>query len=137
MEILKCIHKVSNGDLRKAITFLQSAYTFYGKQISVEAIEEIAGVVPEKIINSLFKACHSNSFDNLQKNVKNIISLAFPAPQVLSQLFDKILSSHDLSDFQKSHCSLYLSQIDRRLLDGSDEYIQLLDSVAYIMKLIC
>lgn len=137
MQILKTIHTVSKGDLRKAITFLQSAHTFYGNQISSDAIEEIAGVVSEKIINSLFKACNSNSFDNLQKNVKNIISFAYPAPQVLSQLFDKILLSDELSDLQKSNCSIYLSQIDRRLLDGSDEYVQLLDAVAYIMKQIC
>lgn len=83
--VIDSLIRVSDGDLRKAITFLQSAArlhnptkqaavdkdgdeemddatknadgTSVGEPITVKSIEEIAGVIPEESINRLLKAC--------------------------------------------------------------------------------
>ena len=136
-KVMEGIVEVSRGDLRKGITFLQTANTFYGSEMREEDVREIAGMVPPSFIQQLFRACQSNSFERLEKQVRETIKNGFSAPQVLSQLFDFILNDTQLSNRQKSDCSIYLAQTDRRLLDGSDEFLQLLDALSYLMKQFC
>lgn len=91
--------KISEGDLRKAITFLQSATRLTGgKEVTEDIITDIAGVstsylatpilfgdlaltfkwsvlfqvIPATTINGVFTACHSGSFDKLEAVVKVI-----------------------------------------------------------------
>lgn len=45
--VLDCVMQVSNGDLRKAITYLQSTHTFYGADLDVPHIVQIAGIIPD------------------------------------------------------------------------------------------
>jgi len=48
--VLDRIMAVSNGDLRKAITYLQSTHTFYGADLDVAHIVQIAGVIPDAMV---------------------------------------------------------------------------------------
>jgi replication factor C subunit 2/4 len=129
--------EVSNGDLRKAITFLQSAHSLYGKQTTVDAITEIAGNVPNKTIEGLVKAATSNSFDQLQKAVTSLIASGYPAAQVLSQLFDQVASSKILDNVQKANISEVIAQADKCLQDGADEFLQLMSVLSSYMKQTC
>jgi replication-associated recombination protein RarA len=45
---LQSVWKVTDGDLRKAISMLQSAQLFHdeGEQLTLESIREISGVCP-------------------------------------------------------------------------------------------
>lgn len=57
--------KVSEGDLRKAITFLQSATRLTGgKEVTENVITDIAGVIPPETINGIFAACQGGSLTN-------------------------------------------------------------------------
>lgn len=90
--------KISEGDLRKAITFLQSATRLTGgKEVMGDVITDIAGVsksylatpgspfhsrdlvrffgpsfqvIPATTIDGIFTACQSGSFDKLEAVVK-------------------------------------------------------------------
>lgn len=62
---------VSEGDLRKAITFLQSATRLTGgMEVTEKVITDIAGVIPDETIDGIFAACQSGSFDKLEIVVK-------------------------------------------------------------------
>lgn len=43
----------SGGDMRKAITYLQSVTRLYGDQITMDSVNVIAGVIPEVVLFSL------------------------------------------------------------------------------------
>ena len=64
--------KISEGDMRKAVMFLQSASRLCGQDESVtsQIIMDITGVVPETMLDSLMKACRSNSYEKLDSEVK-------------------------------------------------------------------
>ncbi|CAJ0959881.1 unnamed protein product [Ranitomeya imitator] len=63
--------EVSEGDLRKAITFLQSATRLNaGKEITEQVVTEIAGVIPKETIEGVLAACQSGSFEKLEIVVK-------------------------------------------------------------------
>lgn len=95
--------KISEGDLRKAITFLQSATRLTGgKEVSEDVITDIAGVIPAATIDGIFTACHSGSFDKLEAVVKNLIDEGHAATQLVNQLHDAIIENENLSDKHKS-----------------------------------
>ncbi|XP_028857767.1 replication factor C subunit 4 isoform X2 [Denticeps clupeoides] len=72
-EAIQALVKVSDGDLRKAITFLQSVARLNGeKEITESAVIEIAGVVPSKLVDGLLQICYKGTFDKMEIAVKEV-----------------------------------------------------------------
>jgi len=161
--LLKC----SEGDLRKAITFLQSASRLVGAvqapstdkkrkrpkidddedddamdvdsapasagtAVTVQSIEEIAGVIPTPTIDSLLSAMKPQSkgtvYGRVAKAVEDLVAEGWSATQVVTQLYDRIvITDESVSDWQKGRIVLCFSEVDKRLVDGSDEHLTVLD----------
>ncbi|KAM6963374.1 replication factor C subunit 4 [Aplochiton taeniatus] len=136
-EAIAALVKTSEGDLRKAITFLQSAARLnMDKEIMESAIVEIAGVVPTKLIDNLLQICYKGTFEKLEVAVRNMVDEGYAATQILSQLHD-IIISEDLSDKQKSVITEKMAVVDKCLVDGANEYLQMLSLCAVIMQEAC
>jgi replication factor C subunit 2/4 len=112
--------KSSEGDLRKAITFLQSAARLVGavsskkdsdgdeemdsdrKAVTVKIIEDIAGVIPDNTIDSLVQALRPQSSTDAYKTisnvVENLVADGWSAGQVVSQV------SYDTLIIRRSIC---------------------------------
>ena len=113
--------KCSEGDLRKAITFLQSAARLVGavglkdedgedgedamdvddkegKIITVKSVEDIAGVIPDETIEQLVKAMQPRSkglvYEAVAEVVTNMVADGWSATQVVTQVCR--FSSHTL-----------------------------------------
>ena len=106
--VVSALISTSNGDLRRAITYLQSASrlsmsTTPPTDITPSDIEEIAGVVQTSVINDFAgtlgvelvtadamevdsNATRAKNFDAIRKTVKGIIRQGYSASQVLSQV---------------------------------------------------
>ena len=80
-EVYKEIIRVIEGDLRKSITLLQSASRF-ADEITVETISELAGVVPDEVIDNFISATKQSKITQLQTIVNDVILDGFPANQV-------------------------------------------------------
>ncbi|EFA84017.1 replication factor C subunit [Heterostelium album PN500] len=134
-EVYQAIHAVSDGDLRKAITYLQSSYRFYGsRELTPDNIYNISGTVPPKLIETLINTCKSNSYDKLQSNLQQLVTKGYPASQILVQIFDQVTNHKSFSDKQKALIAMKIGDVDRNLVDGSEEFLQLFDTVSFIMK---
>ncbi|KAL5476166.1 hypothetical protein EMCRGX_G026080 [Ephydatia muelleri] len=130
--------QVSEGDLRKAITFLQSAHRYKtGDAIAPKDILEIAGVIPEHIIEGLIKACYSDCYDQLQTCVKSLMAEGYSCAQTINQLHDRLVTDESLTDQCKSVISERMGLVDKRLLDGADEFLQMMDLCTVIMNQFC
>uniref|UniRef100_A0A8C5G454 Replication factor C subunit 4 n=1 Tax=Gouania willdenowi TaxID=441366 RepID=A0A8C5G454_GOUWI len=133
-ESIAALVQVSEGDLRKAITFLQSAARLnVEKEISERVVIEIAGVVPSKMVHDLLQICFKGTFEKLEVAVRDLVDEGFAATQVLSQLHDSIIES-DLNDKQKSVITEKMAVVDKCLADGADEYLQLLSLCSVVMQ---
>jgi replication factor C subunit 2/4 len=133
--ILDC----SNGDMRKAVTLLQSSHQICpaGVQITPELVVDIAGKVPLDIMDALWNSMKKGStFAKMQNSVMELCYQGFPMSSILSQLYDDVISkpSTGLTDLDKATICDKLAQADQCLLDGSNEEIQLLDVAALIMR---
>ncbi|XP_045905987.1 replication factor C subunit 4-like [Micropterus dolomieu] len=133
-ESIAALVKVSEGDLRKAITFLQSAARLnVNKEITERTVIEIAGVIPPKMIDNLLQICFKGTFEKLEVAVRNMVDEGYAATQILSQLHESIIEQ-DLSDKQKSAITEKMAVVGKCLSDGADEYLQMLSLCSVIMQ---
>ncbi|PYH47939.1 replication factor C subunit 2 [Aspergillus saccharolyticus JOP 1030-1] len=141
----------SEGDLRRAITYLQSAAKLVGagraekvdeeedtemtdessELITIRTIEEIAGVVPESVLDDLTGALQpkkvGSSYDAVSRVVTDIIADGWSASQLLLQLYRRMIYNDAIPDIQKNKIVTVFSEMDRRLVDGADEHLTILD----------
>ena len=81
-ETLSQLSKVSRGDMRSAITTLQSARRLFGKRISAQNILDVSQFVPDSDIQKLFDAMMQPSYEKLQKVVQDLVYEGYSALQV-------------------------------------------------------
>ncbi|KAK1636738.1 replication factor C [Colletotrichum phormii] len=144
--------KCSEGDLRKAITFLQSAARLVGagekdaaggdamdvdkKPVTVKIIEDIAGVIPDKTIDTLISAIRphgaGDTYAGVAKVVEDMVADGWSAGQVVTQLYQALVFDETIPDVQKNKIVLIFSEVDKRLVDGADEHLSILDLVLRI-----
>lgn len=137
MEALATLNRASEGDMRRAITYLQSAARLYGSSISSDNLINVSGVISEHVVRTFHQACKSGFFDQAQKVVTDIIDEGYPVSQILSQLHDLVVPAEDISDEQKAQICERLAEADKCLIDGADEYLQLLDVASSTMRSFC
>ncbi|KAI9927762.1 hypothetical protein AWENTII_012594 [Aspergillus wentii] len=139
----------AEGDLRRAITYLQSAARLVGARrkkdgdedsemtddspelITVRTIEEIAGVIPENVIDSLVQAMQpkkiGSSYEPVAAVITDIIADGWSSTQLLIQLYRRIVFNDAIPDIQKNKIVTAFSEMDKRLVDGADEHLSILD----------
>jgi len=138
----------SEGDMRRAIMYLQSASRLCGAGagengeaeggvITQAVVLNIAGVVPVDVVDKVIATCSSDSYEELDKVIKNVILEGYAASQVLSQMFDRLVSMDTLSDKQKAVIFEKMAVTDKCLMDGADEYLQLMALFSTVMNQTC
>lgn len=166
--------RVADGDLRKAITFLQSAArlvnatqgppskkrkrvidedegmdvdsdaTLVDKDtVSLQAIAEIAGVIPASTLNtfsdSLFPKSSSRSirYNEIAKVVENMVAEGWSASQTVAQLYEQVMFDERVEDVRKVRLVGIFSETDKRLVDGGDEHLAVLDLGVRVAAVLC
>lgn len=125
----------SEGDLRKAITYMQCAAKLKPDQcIKSSDVLEIAGILKEEVIEKILDTCSTGSFEKVEQCVQDIIYEGYSCIQVVSQLHDHLIERGDIIDAKKAIIFDKIAEVDNNLIEGSDEYLQLLDILTLIMK---
>jgi len=174
--VVETLLRCSEGDLRKAITFLQSAARLVGADggqakagtdasdgkkrkrktiedddddedgdamdvdttsssstpITVSSVSEIAGVIPPTTLSTLTTAVQPSSkgtpYSRVSTAVEDLVAEGWSASQLVSQLYDEIVvRDESVGDWQKARIVGLFSETDKRLVDGSDEHLTVLD----------
>ncbi|CAG8601513.1 4429_t:CDS:2, partial [Cetraspora pellucida] len=133
-QTLEELATLSEGDLRKAIMYLQSASKLHKKEmITSESIREITGVVPDDIINSLIESAKSKKNEiQLEEEVVKAMGSGFSAVQILSQIQDQILADYQINETQKARIGEFIGQFDKYLADGTDEHLVITNLIKII-----
>ncbi|KAG5892235.1 hypothetical protein JTB14_022300 [Gonioctena quinquepunctata] len=134
---LDTLVETSGGDMRRAITCLQSCAKLTGssKKIDISNVLEVTGVVPEYWLKNFLKVCKGLvDYNRLESFIQNLMLEAYAASQILEQLNDHLIESDEFNDKQKALIGEKLGAVSYRLQDGGSEYIQLLDLANTIIK---
>jgi replication factor C subunit 2/4 len=133
-EVLDALIEVSQGDMRRAITYLQSIHRLYGNDINVESVYMVSGSIPKKEIQDVLTICQSNSFGQVQACVNKLSLDGYSAGQFLEQLLSHVIAQPDLTNVQKSIIVDAIARADQCLVDGADEFLQMFSVFSVIMK---
>lgn len=152
--VLEEVLKIANGDLRKAITLLQSAARLHSTlatavdeegdvdatdtadRVTIDSIREIAGSVPKNVLKSLLDAAESKQFQKIFNSVEDAVMEGWSAVEIVNQLHDEIILNDSFTSEQKNKFSRALFETDARLTNGTDEHIQLLNLVTKISEVV-
>ncbi|EEP82791.1 activator 1 37 kDa subunit [Uncinocarpus reesii 1704] len=162
--VIDALIRCSEGDLRRAVTYMQSAARLVGSGlagksgkdeggdeempdadssgvITVQNVEEIAGVVPDNVVNRLIDAMQPKKggsvYEGVAKVVTDIVADGWSAGQILSQMYQATVFNESIPDIQKNDIVMIFSEFDKRLIDGADEQLSILDlalSISGIMS---
>ncbi|KAK7043653.1 Subunit of heteropentameric Replication factor C (RF-C) [Paramarasmius palmivorus] len=156
-EVVHSLIANSSGDLRRAITYLQTAHrlstsTDPPTTITPRDIQEIAGVVPDAVINGFVRVLGIDipesmeidatlptkgaSFDAIRNKVREICQEGYSASQVLSQVHDVVVLHPTLQAQHKSQCALIFAEADKALCDGADEELWILEVALRVHKVV-
>jgi len=141
-ENVKCAPRVlarlvdaSGGDMRRAITSLQSTARLKGED-GIEEIDvlEVVGTVPDIWLDRMIDIGRTYDYQKMDGFVEDLIFDSYSAAQVLEQLHDKIVFSTDLLDKQKALICKTISVCAYRLQEGCSEYVTLLHLLCSVAK---
>jgi nuclear protein localization family protein 4 len=166
--------RVADGDLRKAITYLQSAARLVGAvqaqpssrkgkkvvldddddemdidsptsstAITLAQIAEIAGIIPSATLALLTDSLHPTSasrsirYAEIARVVENMVAEGWSATQTLTQLYEQVMYDERVKDDQKVRLVGVFSETDKRLVDGGDEHLAVLDLGVRVAGVLC
>ncbi|XP_974716.2 replication factor C subunit 4 [Tribolium castaneum] len=138
-ETLATLVETSGGDMRRAITSLQSCAKLKGSgvPISIDDVLEVTGVVPERWLKKFLDVCKTKDQNKLQAFLKEMMFEAYAASQILEQLNQYIVNFEGFTDQQKAIIGQKLGVVSFKLQDGGSEFIQLLDLGCSIIRAFC
>jgi len=127
-QAIKTISYVSNGDMRKGIMLLQNL-NYLDKKFDVDDVYFISNLVPEKKLEEIIDVCityDGNSTLKIRNLANELNSSGYPISVLLTQLVEHIVKNKIIDDQVKSLICLHVSNVEKRLVDGANEYLQLL-----------
>ena len=138
-DILQTISKICKGDVRRSIMLLQNLKHIQQiKKINTDTVHDIANCVPPYLIDDIWHNVLKNKkikIKDIVEHVKELKSLSYPLNNIFEQLQKKICDS-DIDDNKKSLISIQIAVSERQLIDGADEFIQLLNVICYSKSVI-
>ncbi|XP_025837281.1 replication factor C subunit 4 isoform X2 [Agrilus planipennis] len=136
-DVFNVVVSAVGGDMRRAITCLQSCSRLRGKneQININDVYEVTGIVPEKWFNDYIEACKKEPKD-VADMVDTILLEAYPASQFVEQFNDWLINQENISDKQKALIGNKLGVVSFHLQEGGSEFVQLLDLGCAVWKVL-
>jgi replication factor C subunit 2/4 len=127
--VLDRVLEVAGGDMRRAVTTLQSVHTLSqggGSTIDSNVIAEIVGITPPAMVDELWRACALPTFDMMQAAVGEVCASGFSAQLLLSSLIRKLVEDQVLTEAYKADIAIRMAEAEKNMIDGADEYLQLM-----------
>ena len=128
--------KISQGDLRKAITALQVAAALE-KNVTRELIYETSATAPPESLHQYLMACRQDGFHAARRRLRELLDrYGLAGTDFVNQLHRELYSADFLSELQKLELTELMADIDFRLVEGGGETIQLDALTARLSKLL-
>lgn len=132
--VLNHLVGICDGDLRTAIMYLQNMKYLEGS-IGIDEVNEIVSSIPKYFIDQITKLTLQGTDENAEQIhtlTKSINSSGYSMSNITRQLNHIVIFNKNLSDKQKAEISVRFSTIEKYLIDGANEYLQLLNLLMFI-----
>jgi len=117
--------RISQGDLRKAITALQVAAALE-TNVSRDLIYETSATAPPESLHQYLMACRQDGFHAARRRLRELLDrYGLAGTDFVNQLHRELFGADFLSELQKLELTELMADIDFRLVEGGGESIQL------------
>ncbi len=139
-DVLTGLVACCDGDLRKAITTLQSAHRMGAGPLDDDAVAEVACLVPKDVVDR-FDTVTSGRGSNadVRQCVDNAVYEGYSMAQLMTQYAARLSSTEAegvaaMNSMQKAVVAQILAEAEHRLIDGTDEKIQMYNVASRISQ---
>lgn len=131
MALLDDILQQADGDMRRAVTTLQSVHCLAagGEAVTRDSLAEIAGLPPAAVVEDVLwtqALVESKSFGDMQHAVEDLCLEGYAAKFLLLGLLPKVAASTTLSERHKAELAIRMAQAEKNMVEGADEFLQLM-----------
>ena len=136
MEALEQLVVVSEGDLRQAVTLLQTASKFHKRGPQADDIYELSGVIDfdktiiPRVFNDFLDSWLSGNFDRIMSSVEGLFREGYSGLQIISQINDEIVKGTRFNSQMKQKIAVLMARTEKCIIDGADEELQILNLCA-------
>lgn len=137
-DVKQALFEVSDGDCRRLENILQSCAVL-NKKINSEIVYSMASVAKPKEVNEVLSIAVSGNFLESRKKLLNLmldygLSGLDIIKQIQKEIWNLNLSKDEkINDQKKVELVDKCGEVEFRMVEGSDEYIQLESFLAYVM----
>jgi replication factor C subunit 2/4 len=150
----------AQGDMRKAVTFLQSCHQLTGHtsaleslsaasvtaavisdsaEITSEMVADVSGRVERHHMDALWSVLlqsRTTRFDTLQAAVSELVYQGYPMGSILQQLLEYVVQGlpSQMSDLDKALIGEKIAEAEQCLVNGASESLQLMDVASFIAR---
>ncbi|GMH66433.1 hypothetical protein TL16_g04427 [Triparma laevis f. inornata] len=130
--VIPLISKLSGGDLRSAVTTLQSASQLNGKHVTKDIVLQTSGDIPESDLQPFVSSLKSSNYDSMQQSVTDLIADGWSGQLILKGLSEMVMDS-EMKDLGKAEVAVKVGEADRRLIEGGEEWLVVMDVGGCVM----
>ena len=128
----KALFDVCEGDVRRLENIMQSC-AIMGQSINEEMVYSMASVAKPKEVNEVLSLAAKGNFLESRKKLLNLmLDYGLSGLDIIRQI-QKEIWNLKLEDRQKVQLVDKCGEVEFRMVEGSDEYIQLESFLAYVM----
>ena len=96
--------------------------------LRVQLMDRISGWVPDNELDRLLKACSATgSYTSVRTAVQSMLASGYSVNVTLERICEAVVSDKVLDNTQKAIICERLAGAEKRLIDGADDELQLLD----------
>lgn len=119
----------SGGDLRRAITLLQSSSRINNddEPITEQQIREMSGIIPDEVLVRFVEVCKAGDYNVFVDFVDGVFNEGYSVGQLMEQLNEYIVADENLTVKQKSVITIKIADCLSKLQEAASEYLQFLD----------
>lgn len=130
-DLLLKIQTISRGDMRKGINLLQKCY-INSSNLS-DILDEISGFIPDNLFEEIINLIIKKDTINIDKKINDLFSQGYSLVNQIIKFHSYILNTDKIKDEIKPKILIKLAEVDQSLIKGSDEYIQFVKFIYFIM----
>lgn len=131
-ETINMVERISRGDLRKAINYLQRCKNFKklldnSNNINIinnVMIENISGIIPINLIQDFIEVCLNNDMSKSEYYINLFLKESYSLTIMIPYILDIIIKNTKINDNIKSILIQKILSIDNYLVSGCNETIQ-------------
>ncbi len=134
-EALDAIYEISEGDMRKAINILQAAASL-GK-VTVDSVFRVVGMARPREVRDMIKLALSGKFMEARELARRLmIDYGLSGEDIVRQIHREVFSQElNIPEEYRVLIADYVGEVHYRLVEGSDDDIQLSALIAWLSLL--